>query len=191
MKSRDWWFASTGIPLLAATLGPMANVFSIAALVSPWRAMYTDPLLIDDTAIGYPDANWCVVLNAVSLAFGFGGNFFLLFNFTQAVRYIVALPVTIILWFFATGILTSITICTTLYAPPRWPEPNYIGDVYTEAFWYAVIASVLYFICSTLLMINMLGYFLGHYAQHFELDDDQRNLILQTVGVSAHHPRHF
>lgn len=30
-------------------------------------------------------------------------------------------------------------------------------------------------------MINMLGYFLGHYAQHFELDDDQRTLILQTM----------
>ena len=29
-------------------------------------------------------------------------------------------------------------------------------------------------------MINMLGYFLGHYRQHFALTDDQRNLILQT-----------
>ena len=31
------------------------------------------------------------------------------------------------------------------------------------------------------LMINMLGYFLGHYPQHFELSDPQRNLILQTM----------
>ncbi|KAI4194762.1 MAG: hypothetical protein LQ350_007584 [Teloschistes chrysophthalmus] len=31
------------------------------------------------------------------------------------------------------------------------------------------------------LMINMLGYFLGHYPQHFELSDEQRNLILQTM----------
>ena len=31
------------------------------------------------------------------------------------------------------------------------------------------------------LMVNMLGYFLGHYPQHFELSDDQRNLILQTM----------
>ncbi|KAL9108693.1 MAG: hypothetical protein Q9187_008263 [Circinaria calcarea] len=27
----------------------------------------------------------------------------------------------------------------------------------------------------------MLGYFLGHYPQHFELTDEQRNLILQTM----------
>ena len=32
-----------------------------------------------------------------------------------------------------------------------------------------------------ILMFNMLGYFLGHYPQHFELSDDQRNLILQTM----------
>jgi potassium channel subfamily K len=36
-EESDWWFASTGIPLLAATLGPLANVSSIAALVTPWR----------------------------------------------------------------------------------------------------------------------------------------------------------
>lgn len=32
-----------------------------------------------------------------------------------------------------------------------------------------------------LLMINMLGYSLGHYTQHFELSEDQRSLILQTM----------
>lgn len=32
-----------------------------------------------------------------------------------------------------------------------------------------------------ILMVNMLGYFLGHYPQHFDLDDDQRTLILQTM----------
>ena len=31
------------------------------------------------------------------------------------------------------------------------------------------------------LMVNMAGYFLGHYPQHFELTDEQRNLILQTM----------
>ena len=56
-----WWFASTAIPLLAATIGPMANVTSIAALVSPWR----DELLTDgDNAFdprygsGVPDPKW-------------------------------------------------------------------------------------------------------------------------------------
>ena len=37
-EPQDWWFASTAIPLLAATLGPLANVLSVAALVTPWRS---------------------------------------------------------------------------------------------------------------------------------------------------------
>lgn len=54
-------------------------------------------------------------------------------------------------------------------------------DTYTQGFWYAVIAAVVYCICSMLLMINMTGYFLGHYPQHFTLTDHQRTLILQTM----------
>jgi potassium channel subfamily K len=30
-------------------------------------------------------------------------------------------------------------------------------------------------------MLNMTGYFLGHYPQRFELDDHQRTLIIQTM----------
>jgi len=30
-------------------------------------------------------------------------------------------------------------------------------------------------------MFNMLGYFLGHYPQRFELTEHQRTLILQTM----------
>ena len=62
------------------------------------------------------------------------------------------------------------------YVPPKSPE-----QTYSQGFWHAVIAAVLYFISSMMLMGNMLGYFLGHYPQHFELTDEQRNLILQTM----------
>jgi hypothetical protein len=48
-----------------------------------------------------------IVLNAISLGFGFFGNFCLLLNFTKRVRYIIALPATIIAWYFATGIVFS------------------------------------------------------------------------------------
>src|SRR6266536_1735453 len=55
------------------------------------------------------------------------------------------------------------------------------GEVYSQGFWYAIIAACTYLFSSMMLMINMLGYFLGHYPQHFQLTDDQRNLILQTM----------
>jgi len=176
-EPQDWWFCSTAIPLLAATTGPLANVMSIAALVTSWRNNY-DPIApgVDAQSTGFPDPKWCLGLNGASLACGFIGNLFLLFNFTQRIRYIVALPVTIILWYFATGILIGITISVNEYVPPHAPE-----QVYSQGFWHAVIAAVLYLVSSMILMLNMLGYFLGHYPQHFELSDDQRNLILQTM----------
>ncbi len=63
-----------------------------------------------------------------------------------------------------------------IYSPP-------VGNLqtYTQGFWYGVEAAVLYFVCSMLLMLNMLGYFFGHYPQRFNLTDHQRTLILQTM----------
>lgn len=106
---QSWWFASTAIPLLAATIGPMSNVLSIAALVTPWRVSLPDngtlPAGTDDNGVGLPDPHWEIVLNACSLAFGFAGNVFLLLNFTGRVRYIISLPLSIIFWFLASGIV--------------------------------------------------------------------------------------
>ncbi len=63
-----------------------------------------------------------------------------------------------------------------IYAPPIGP-----GEIYSQGFWHAVMASIIYFLGSVMLMVNMVGYFRGHYPQQFHLDDDQRTLILQTM----------
>jgi potassium channel subfamily K len=59
-EESDWWFASTGIPLLAATLGPLANVSSIAALVTSWRqSNFVDgERLSDFEGVPYADPRW-------------------------------------------------------------------------------------------------------------------------------------
>lgn len=114
-------------------------------------------------------------LNVASLVCGFVGNLFLLFNFTRRIRYIVALPATIILFYIASGILIGITVSINVYVPPAE------NQIYSQGFWHAVIAAVLYMFNSIILMVNMLGYSLGHYPQHFNLTDEQRNLILQTM----------
>lgn len=116
-EPQNWWFASTAIPLLAATTGPLANVMSISALITSWRCRF-DPAYPqqDAKAIGFPDPRWCIGLNAASLACGFAGNIFLLLNFTRRVRYILALPMTIILWYFATGLVSAISpVSSNLY----------------------------------------------------------------------------
>jgi ABC-type arginine/histidine transport system permease subunit len=55
-----------------------------------------------------------IILNALSLTCGFVGNFCLLLNFTRRIRYIVALPATIIFWYFATGLVGFILPYTGL-----------------------------------------------------------------------------
>jgi potassium channel subfamily K len=158
--------------------GPLANVLSIAALVTYWRVEWNadDVDRVEGDAVPFRDPSWCLALNAVSLVCGVVGNAFLLANFTRRVRYIIALPVTIIMWYVATGILVGITASMQIYDPPQPPL-----QIYSQGFWHAIIAAVLYLVSSMLLMVNMLGYFLGHYPQHFDLTDEQRNLILQSM----------
>jgi potassium channel subfamily K len=73
--------------------------------------------------------------------------------------------------------LCGLTASLAIYDPPIGPD-----HVYSQAYWSAVIAAALYFLLAFLLMINMLGYFLGRYPQHFSLTDDQRTLILQMTA---------
>jgi hypothetical protein len=63
-----------------------------------------------------------------------------------------------------------------IYVPPIWP-----GEIYSQGFWHAIFAAILYLVGAVMLMVNMLGYALGHYPQKFDLDDSQRTLILQTM----------
>ena len=116
-QDSDWWFASTGIPLLAATLGPLANVSSIAALVTPWRQQnIIDGVRVSDfEGVPFGDPRWCYWINVASLICGFLGNLFLLLNFTQRIRYIIALPVTVVLWYLSSAFLIAITICMNTY----------------------------------------------------------------------------
>ena len=108
-ENTDWWFAGTAVPLIAATLAPLANVLSLAALVTFWREDLDDKQgnkLPELEGVPFRDPRWCYNLNAVSLVCGFVGNLFLLFNFTGRIRYIIALPATILIWYFATGIVS-------------------------------------------------------------------------------------
>lgn len=55
-------------------------------------------------------------------------------------------------------------------------------QLYATAFYFAIIAACLYFFNTLILTINLLGYLLGHYPQHFALSNSQRTLILQTTA---------
>lgn len=73
--------------------------------------------------------------------------------------------------------MVGITSAVHVYAPPAHPH-----QLYTTAFYFAIIAACLYFFNTLILTINLLGYLLGHYPQHFALTNSQRTLILQTTA---------
>lgn len=73
--------------------------------------------------------------------------------------------------------MVAATVALHVFASPIAPN-----ELYSQAYWSAVIAAILYFILSVILIINMLGYILGHYPQYFALTDGQRTLILQTLS---------
>jgi len=121
----QWWFASIAIPLLAATIGPFANVLSIAALVSYWREDLTNgigkDLLAELSGRPIKDPRWATGINAASLVAGYVGNFFLFCNFTGRIRYLIALPATIVLW-FASALLVSDSRLGSCIVCGQWQE---------------------------------------------------------------------
>jgi potassium channel subfamily K, other eukaryote len=54
-----WWYASTAIPLTAGTFGPMANAFSICALVQNWRVRIP-PGGTEEHGVDIKDPKWSV-----------------------------------------------------------------------------------------------------------------------------------
>lgn len=57
-----WWFASSAFPLIAGTLGPVANAFSICALVCPWRMKYQAGVTDLSKAEFINDPAWYVIV---------------------------------------------------------------------------------------------------------------------------------
>jgi potassium channel subfamily K len=160
--------------LIAATTAPLSNILSIAALVTTWRVnLYGQ--LHDYQSTPIPDPHWAYGLNAASLACGFLGNAFLTLNFAKRVRYIVALPVTILLWLAASILLTTALAEMNLHASPMRPE-----QTYSQGYFYGIISAVLYLFSCLILMANMIGCFMGKYHSDFIITDSQRTLLLQT-----------
>ncbi|KKA25989.1 hypothetical protein TD95_002709 [Thielaviopsis punctulata] len=176
-----WWFASSAFPMIAGTLGPVASAFSILALVRPWR-QHRAPGTAIDTAPFIPDPAWLVAINAVQLGVALASNLFLLLNMARRVRFAIAQPLTIIGWFVSAGCLLGLTAT----ARPGGPLERSAGVpvhqiMWSQAFYYGVIAAVLYFVVAGLMCVTVYGAASAHYAPDFNLSTSQRTLMLQTI----------
>ena len=172
-----WWYASTAFPLMAGTFGPMANAFSICALVEDWR-VEIPPGGTEEHGINIPDPKWLIAVNAVSLVFALLANLSLLLNMAHRLRFEIAQPITII-GFWMASILLIILIAIAAH---DFHAPGVKNQALTQAYYYAIFAAALYQIISYLMCTTVWGAYKGHYSKDFKLTMSQRTLMLQTIS---------
>lgn len=180
-----WWFASTACPLIAGTFGPLASAFSICALARTWRVSIA-PGQTEANGGRITDPGWLLAVNAISLAVALAANAALLLNMSGRVRFRVAQPISVIGFFFAGLLLVADLAALTAVPEYGIPSTSFAraGDAhaFSQAFYYAIQASIIYFIISMLMGLTAYGAWKKHYEAEFNLTVAQRTLMLQTMG---------
>ncbi|RMZ92221.1 hypothetical protein DV736_g531, partial [Chaetothyriales sp. CBS 134916] len=176
LKPARWWYASTLFPLFAGTFGPMANTFSICALVEHWRE-YVPAGSSADHAIHIKDPAWLVAVNSLSLAISLIANLSLFLSMTKRLPFNIAQPITILGFWIASVLL----IGPIVYASVNPWRQDIKHQSLTQAYYYAIFAAGLYQIISYLLCITVYGALAGQYSREFKLTPAQRTLMLQTI----------
>lgn len=180
-----WWFASTGCPLIAGTFGPLANAFSICALVRGWRVYIADGQT-ESTGDRINDPPWALAINALSLASALAANSALLLNMSRRLRFKIAQPISVI-GFFVAGILlvadlSAFAASPTYHIPLDDPAAPANRHALTSAYYYGIQAAAIYLIISALMSLTAWGAWKNHFEGGFRLTMAQRTLMLQTMS---------
>uniref|UniRef100_D8PYP2 Potassium channel domain-containing protein n=1 Tax=Schizophyllum commune (strain H4-8 / FGSC 9210) TaxID=578458 RepID=D8PYP2_SCHCM len=177
-RAKRWWMMSTGFPLIAGTFGPLANLFSVCALVQTWRVQIS-PDGNERDGERVPDPHWVLAPNIVSLVFAVGANMFLLMNFGHRMRYTIAQPLTVAFWYLSfILLLVPLALSKHMLLYPRDTH------AFSQSYYYAIISASVYCIISTLLLANLLGalVFKAYPPSFGSLTVPQRTLMLQTTA---------
>lgn len=106
-------------------------------------------------------------------------NLALLMNMARRLTFAIAQSITIIGWFMASFLLIAlVSVANTQSFRLDPPERHAL----TQAYYYAIIAAILYFIVSCLMVFTVLGAYRGHYEKEFRLTIVQRTLMMQTIA---------
>lgn len=170
-----WFIVSSYIPLICSCSGPLSNVFSLLAIICPWKINKLDPSFEHDPF-------WCYLVNSISIVFALFSNIFLLLNYRRKVRYTYCQIISIFGWSVACCILTVLIIVYHVwFYAGNYNEKYIIG----EGFWFAVITVVFHFINFLLLLLNESGFLLKKYKPVFNIDEVQQTLIIQTTAMGV------
>ncbi|KAF1948579.1 voltage-gated potassium channel [Byssothecium circinans] len=177
-----WWFASTACPLIAGTFGPIANAFSICALVEKWR-VYIPPGSDEGHGTKVEDPKWLIAVNSVSLIFALAANIALLLNMTRRIGFAIAQPITIVGWFMASFLLIALVSVASASIFRIQPMTEH---ALSQAYYYGIMAAAIYFIIASLMIFTVYGAYRNHYPKEFRLTPSQRTLMLQTISFMVY-----
>lgn len=113
-------------------------------------------------------------MNALSLAVALISNLSLLLNMARRLPFPIAQPITVGGWYISSILL----ICLTAIMP-RTVDME--GLELTQGYYYAIMASAVYFFISSLMMVTIYGARTYHYPRGFYLTSSQRSVMLQTI----------
>lgn len=156
----------------------MANAFSICALPNKWR-VYIPPGKDEGHGFTVEDPKWLLAINSVSLVFALVANMFLLLNMARRVSFAIAQPITLV-GFYTASLLLMALVGVASSSMFRI-EPRH-EHALSQAYYYGMIASGLYFIIASLMLLTIYGAYKGRYPKDFRLSPSQRTLMLQTIG---------
>lgn len=94
----------------------------------------------------------------------------------------VAQPITIVGWYLSSFLLIALVgVISHLI-----DTPANAGRELTQAYYYALIAAIVYFLISSLMVVTVYGAYQGHYSREFSLTTSQRTLMLQTISFMVY-----
>ncbi|KAG5366597.1 Outward-rectifier potassium channel TOK1 [Yarrowia sp. B02] len=176
-----WYMISSSFPLIAAAIGPLANMCAIAALTEAWLEYRDGNIPEPDGGTLYntiKDPAWVTALNAVSLGFGVTANISMLLNFAGRINY-TASQVISICGFGCAAIMLLVLAMVTKFVLLE-------DDMQLSAsYWHGIMTFSCYMACSILLFCNEFGHLLGFYGATFNLNQAQRGLMLQNISLAV------
>lgn len=124
-------------------------------------------------------AKYCrlIAVNAVSLAIAIIANLALLANNFGRLPFRFAQPITILGWYISSLMLIGLVAA----APAHLPLQSAQNRTFSQAYYYAILAAALYFLCASLLVATTIGVYLGRYSNDFKMTFSQRTLMVQVL----------
>lgn len=125
-------------------------------------------------------------VNAVSLVLAVVANTALMLNMVGRAKFAIAQSLTIAGFFASSIILIGLVIAANTQAFRLNVEAPGSHHVLTQGYYFAVFASVMYFLIASLMVLTVYGAMKGKYKQRFDISTPQRTLMMQTISLMVY-----